>query len=88
MFNFNGNKHILKNILCLFLISFIAISQEKYDKNEVIPTITEDTIKMAQKSILEKSSGPKQKGNNLVLFNEFNKTAFKTNCACKEKYYR
>lgn len=44
---------------------------DKYHKNETIPTITEDTIKMAQKSILEKSAGPKPKGNNLALFNEF-----------------
>ena len=26
--------HILKNILCFFFISFISISQEKYDKND------------------------------------------------------
>ena len=44
---------------------------DKYHKNETIPTITEDTIKMAQKSILEKSAGPKPKGDNLALFNEF-----------------
>jgi len=44
---------------------------DKYHKNEAIPTITEDTIKMVQKSILEKSAGPKPKGNNLALFNEF-----------------
>ena len=43
----------------------------KYHKKEEIPIITENTIKMAQKSILEKSAGPKPKGNNLALFNEF-----------------
>ena len=46
---------------------------DKYHKKENIPTITEDIIKMAQKSILEKSPGPKPKGNNLELFNEFQK---------------
>ena len=44
---------------------------DKYHKKDNIPTITEDTIKMAQKSILESSSGPKPKGDNLELFNEF-----------------
>ena len=44
---------------------------DKYHKKESIPIITENTIKMAQKSILEKSAGPKPKGNNLALFNEF-----------------
>lgn len=44
---------------------------DKYHKKEEIPIITENTIKMAQKSILEKSAGPKPKGNNLALFNEF-----------------
>ena len=43
----------------------------KYYKKEEMPIITENTIKMAQKSILEKSAGPKPKGNNLALFNEF-----------------
>ena len=46
---------------------------DKYHKKEDIPAITEDTIKMAQKSILEKSPGPKPKGDNLELFNEFQK---------------
>ena len=36
-------------------------------------TIIEDIIKMAQKYILKKSSEPKQKGNNLELFNKFQK---------------
>ena len=44
---------------------------DKYHKKDNIPTITEDTIKMAQKSILESQSGPKPKGDNLELFNEF-----------------
>ncbi len=43
----------------------------KYHNNLDIPTITENTIKMAQKSILEKSTGPKPKGDNLKLFDEF-----------------
>ena len=44
---------------------------DKYHKQEDIPNITINTIKMVQKSILEKSSGPKPKGDNLELFNEF-----------------
>ena len=43
----------------------------KYRKKNDIPTITENTIKMVQKSILEKSAGPKPKGDNLELFKEF-----------------
>tara|TARA_B100001013_G_scaffold105337_1_gene60050 strand:- start:4428 stop:6437 length:2010 start_codon:yes stop_codon:yes gene_type:complete len=43
----------------------------KYRKKKDIPTITKNTIKMVQKSILEKSAGPKPKGDNLELFNEF-----------------
>lgn len=42
----------------------------KYRKNENIPKITEDMIKMAQKSLLKKSAGQKPKGNNLLLLNE------------------
>jgi len=45
----------------------------KFHNDLDIPTITEDTIRMAQKSILEKSAGPKPKGNNLKLFDEFQK---------------
>ena len=45
----------------------------KYRKKKDIPPITENTIKMVQKSILEKSAGPKPKGDNLELFNEFKK---------------
>lgn len=44
---------------------------DKYNNRAEIPTITEDTIKMAQKSILEPAAGPKPKGNNLELYNEF-----------------
>lgn len=43
----------------------------KYRKKNDIPVITENTIKMVQKSILEKSAGPKPKGDNLELFKEF-----------------
>ena len=43
----------------------------KYHNNKDIPIITENTIRMAQKSLLEASSGPKPKGHNLELFNEF-----------------
>lgn len=43
----------------------------KYCKKEDIPKITEDIIKMVQKSILKDSAGPKPKGNNLEVLNEF-----------------
>ena len=43
----------------------------KYHNNQVIPDITEDTISMCMKSVLIPSSGQKPKGNNLVLFQEF-----------------
>ena len=44
---------------------------EKYHNNLIIPELTEDTVSMAMKSVLKPSSGPKPKGNNLILFNEF-----------------
>jgi hypothetical protein len=44
---------------------------EKYHSNLEIPVITEDTIKMAMKSVVVDSKGPKPKGYNLELFNEF-----------------
>ena len=44
---------------------------EKYHNNLTIPVLTKDTVSMAMKSVLKPSSGPKPKGNNLILFNEF-----------------
>ena len=44
----------------------------KYHSNLEIPHITEDTIRMSFKSLIIKSSGPKPKGNNLLLQEEFN----------------
>ena len=41
---------------------------DKYHNNIDIPHITLDTIKMAFKSIVKSSSGPKPKGNNLNIF--------------------
>ena len=46
---------------------------DKYHNNIDIPHITLDTIKMAFKSIVKSSSGPKPKGNNLQLYEEFKK---------------
>ncbi|ULY68595.1 hypothetical protein [Chlorella virus XW01] len=46
---------------------------DKYRKNSDIPIITEDTIYMAFKALIKESSGPKPKGSNLELLNEFNK---------------
>lgn len=46
---------------------------EKYHSNQPIPEITTDTISMCAKSILKPSAGPKPKGNNLLLLQEFQK---------------
>ena len=43
----------------------------KYHNDIVIPEITTDTISMAMKSIMKPSSGPKPKGNNQLLLQEF-----------------
>ena len=43
----------------------------KYHNNIDIPEITTDTISMAMKSIMKLSSGPKPKGNNQLLLQEF-----------------
>lgn len=45
----------------------------KYQNNLLIPEITKETLKMAFKALTIESRGPKPKGNNLVLLNEFNK---------------
>ena len=44
---------------------------EKYHNNLAIPELTEDTVSMAMKSVLKSSSGPKPKGNNQLLLQEF-----------------
>ena len=44
---------------------------QKYHKNQEIPIITEDTIRMSMKSLVKASAGPKPKGNNLALLQEF-----------------
>ena len=43
----------------------------KYHNQVEIPIITDDTISMCMKSLLFPSAGPKPKGNNLLLLNEF-----------------
>ena len=45
----------------------------KYENNLLIPEITENTIKMAFKSLIKESRGPKAKDENLILLTEFNK---------------
>jgi hypothetical protein len=45
----------------------------KYNKNEQIPIIDENLIKMCFKLLIKESSGPKPKGNNLKLLEEFKK---------------
>lgn len=44
---------------------------KKYHKKLDIPLITEDTIKMAFKALIKESQGPKPKGSNLMLYEEF-----------------
>ncbi len=44
---------------------------DKYHNNKDIPIIVESTIKMAFKALLKDSQGPKPKGDNLNLYNEF-----------------
>ena len=43
----------------------------KYHNDIIVPEITTDTISMAMKSVMKPSSGPKPKGNNLLLLQEF-----------------
>ena len=45
----------------------------KYHNGQEIPIIKDDTIKMAFKSLLKDCRGPKPKGTNLNLYNEFKK---------------
>ena len=47
---------------------------QKYHNNQEIPIITEDTIRMSMKSLVKASAGPKPKGNNLALLQEFQNT--------------
>jgi len=44
---------------------------QRYHNNQEIPIITEDTIRMSMKSLVKASAGPKPKGNNLALLQEF-----------------
>ncbi len=55
------------------LLRLWILSKYRYRNKVEIPKITENTIKMAQKSILKPSVGPKPKGKNLELLNEFRK---------------
>ncbi len=43
----------------------------KYHNKQVIPKIIDDTFKMCFKALLKESQGPKPKGDNLKLYNEF-----------------
>ena len=45
---------------------------DSYRNNEDIIKITDDIIKMAFKTLLQKTVGPKPKGDNLIIFNRFN----------------
>ena len=55
-----------------FLRLWILNKYERSSENIDIPIITEDTIYMAFKALIKESSGPKPKGSNLELLNEFN----------------
>jgi hypothetical protein len=46
---------------------------QKYNNKIEIPQITKDTIKMVFKSLIKEGRGPKSKGNNSKLLDEFNK---------------
>jgi hypothetical protein len=45
----------------------------KYHNHQDIPEITEDTISMCMRSVVKSSSGQKPKGNNVILFKDFQK---------------
>ena len=47
------------------------ILDKYHNNNKIIPYITDDTIKMAFKSLIKESQGPKPKGSNFELYNEF-----------------
>jgi len=64
---FHEQTQSLLNHICYYDYGF----WKKYHNNLAIPELTEDTVSMAMKSILKPSSGPKPKGNNLILFQEF-----------------
>ena len=59
----------------------------KYHNNQNIPAITENTFKMSFKALLKKSSGPKPKGDNKILYDEFIKfyNDVYINLECDEK---
>jgi len=58
-----------KTLSTIFLISLSILN--KYHLKLVIPIIDEDLIKMAFKSLVKDSQGPKPKGTNLGYYNEF-----------------
>jgi hypothetical protein len=47
------------------------ILDKYHNNNKIIPNIIDDTIKMAFKSLIKDSQGPKPKGSNLELYEEF-----------------
>ena len=57
---------------------------DKYHNNKDISIITDDTIKMAFKVLVKSSQGPKPKGSNLKLYDEF--TTFYNDQYCKLNY--
>lgn len=77
-----NNEHIENIFDCVIRMHKVTIKTYqllrlwvlyKYRNKKPIPKITKDTIKMAQRSILLPSAGPKPKGDNLLLFKEFQK---------------
>jgi len=64
---YRTNNIITKSYMLLRL----WILQKYHANNNVMPIITEETIKMAIKAILIPSSGPKPKNHNALLFEDF-----------------
>ena len=73
LFDATNRTHQLVIHTYQFLRLWILDKYEQSSNNIDIPIITEDTIYMAFKALIKESSGPKPKGSNLELLNEFNK---------------
>ena len=73
LFDATNRTHQLVIHTYQFLRLWILNKYEQSSNNIDIPIITEDTIYMAFKALIKESSGPKPKGSNLELLNEFNK---------------
>ena len=60
------------NMITIHVYQFLRLwILDKYHKNQHIPEITEDIIKMVYKTLIKKTVGPSVKGENLTYLNEF-----------------